>query len=340
MVERMIERRWESTTVGARLLRAALAPLAWAYGRVVALRNTAYDRGWLASHPLGVPTVSIGNLTVGGTGKTPVAAWLAGRIVAHGGHPAILLRGYGDDEPLVHKLLNPDVVVIAGADRRRSAASARERGATALVLDDAFQHRRVQRDADVVLVSADRHRRVRLLPAGPWREPATSLRRATHIVVTRKRSTPLHAREVMEYVGRVAPGAVTAIVHLAPETLVRWGTGELMPFEQVAGRSTLAISAIGDPRAFESQLRAAAMRVAGRAFPDHHAFTAGEVRRLADEARGADVTICTLKDAVKLGPIWPPSAPPLWYLSQSVRIEHGAEALEGLARRMAGRPPE
>lgn len=340
MVERLIERKWESTTTGARVLRAALGPLAWGYGRVVALRNTAYDRGWLASYPLGAPTVSIGNLTVGGTGKTPVAAWFAGRIAANGGRPAILLRGYGGDEPLVHKLLNPDVVVIAGADRRRSAAGALDRGATALVLDDGFQHRRARRDADVVLLSADRHRQVRLLPAGPWREPAMSLRRATHVIVTRKRAMPLHAREVMEYVTRVAPNAVPAIVHLTPEFLVRWETGERHQLEDLAGRTALAISAIGDPRAFESQLRAAAMRVAGRPFPDHHAFTPGDVRRLADEARGADVTICTLKDAVKLGPIWPPSAPPLWYLSQSVRIEHGAEALEGLARRLAGRLPE
>ena len=211
---------------------------------------------------------------------------------------------------------------------------------SALVLDDAFQHRRVRRDADVVLVSADRHRQVRLLPAGPWREPAAALRRATHIVVTRKRATPLHAREVMEYVARVAPHAARAIVHLSPESLVRWGTGERRTIDELAGRSALAISAIGDPRAFEAQLRAAAMRVAGRAFPDHHAFSPDEVRWLADEAREADVTICTLKDAVKLGPLWPPSVAPLWYLSQSVRVEHGAEALEGLARRLTGRMPE
>ena len=151
---------------------------------------------------------------------------------------------------------------ISGADRRRSAAGALDRGATALVLDDGFQHRRARRDADVVLLSADRHRQVRLLPAGPWREPAMSLRRATHVIVTRKRAMPLHAREVMEYVTRVAPNAVPAIVHLTPEFLVRWETGERHQLEDLAGRTALAISAIGDPRAFESQLRAAAMRVA------------------------------------------------------------------------------
>lgn len=103
----------------------------------------------------------------------------------------------------------------------------------------------------------------------------------------------------------------------------------------MAGTTVLAISAIGDPRAFEGQLRETGARVATRTFGDHHEFSPADVRRLANDATGADVTICTLKDAVKLGPMWPPSAPPLWYLSQTVRVELGAEALEGLARSLA-----
>lgn len=332
MPERMIERRWESTTLVSRAVRLALTPLSWLYGAAVAARNAAYDRGLLARHALGLPTVSIGNLTVGGTGKTPLAAWFAARFVAAGARPAILLRGYGDDEPLVHRHLVPDALVVPGADRVASAGVARARGASVLILDDGFQHRRARRDADVVLVSADRHRTVRLLPAGPWREPVRALRRASHVIVTRKRSTPLHAREVAEYVHQMAPQAQLAIVYLEPTEIVSWTGGERRPAESLAPGTVLAISAIGDPRAFEAQLRATGARVAARPFRDHHAFTSAEVARLAAEARGADVTVCTLKDAVKLGPIWPASAPPLWYLSLQVRVEQGAEGLEALVR--------
>lgn len=335
MPERIIERRWESTTRASRLLRSALMPASWLYGAVVAARNRAYDTGLLSSHDLGLPTVSVGNLTVGGTGKTPIASWLAGRIAEHGGRPAILLRGYGGDEVLVHRILAPNVIVEPGADRVASARRARSAGATVCVLDDGFQHRRVRRDADLVLVSADRHRPVRLLPAGPWREPMTALRRATHVVITRKRTTPMHAREVLAYVARMAPEASVSMINLAADRIVRWDRGDRVATDSLAGEVLLAISAIGDPRSFESQLRAFSGRVASRPFPDHHAFSQREVGELAHEATGARYTICTLKDAVKLGPMWPASAPPLWYLSQRVAVETGEDALEELARRLA-----
>jgi tetraacyldisaccharide 4'-kinase len=335
MVELRLERRWESTTLASRALRFALAPLSWLYGRVVAVRNWMYDASVLRSHALGLPTISIGNLTVGGTGKTPMASWFASQIAAAGGVPAILLRGYGGDEVKVHNLLTPNAIVVAGADRRRSAETARNRGATAIVLDDGFQHRKVKRDADVVIISADRHRQTRLLPAGPWREPFISLRRATHIIVTRKRTTPLHAREVLGYATRMAPNAEAAIVHLAADRVVRWDGAGSEPLSVLAGQTVLAICGIGDPRSFEAQLRELGSRVALRSHRDHHAYTAAETEAYASDARGADYVVCTLKDAVKLAPFWPSTAPPLWYLSQRVSIELGAESLEGLARRLA-----
>jgi len=335
MAERVIERRWESTTRVSRAVRSVLTPASWLYGAVVAARNRAYDTGLLRSHDLGLPTVSVGNLTVGGTGKTPIASWMASRVAAHGARPAILLRGYGGDEVLVHRLLTPQAIVVAGADRVAAAIRARSEGATVCVLDDGFQHRRVRRDADIVLVSADRHREVRLLPAGPWREPLASLRRASHVIVTRKRTTPMHAREVMAYVGRVAPHAEVSMADLVADSIVRWGGHERASTDALAGQVILAVSAIGDPRAFESQLSALGARVAARVFPDHHAFSAREVEELAYEATGARFMLCTLKDAVKLGPVWPASAPPLWYLSQRVSIESGLKGLEELARRLA-----
>lgn len=335
MAEFRPDRRWESTTLRSRALRTALSPLSWLYGRVIALRNWLYDVGFLRAHSLGLPTISVGNLTVGGTGKTPMASWFASQIRGAGGNPAILLRGYGGDEVLVHNVLTPDAIVVAGADRRRSAETARARGATAIVLDDGFQHRRVKRDADVVILSADRHRQTRLLPAGPWREPFASLRRATHIIVTRKRTTPLHAREVLGYATRMAPNAECAVVHLAPDRLVRWDGQGTESLAALAGRTVLAICGIGDPRSFEAQLRELGSRVALRSHRDHHPYTPSETAAYASDARGADYVVCTLKDAVKLAPFWPSTAPPLWYLSQRVSIELGAESLEGLARRLA-----
>lgn len=333
-----LDRLWESRTPVAGAVRTVLRPASWLYGGAVAARNAAYDRGWIRGVRLGRPAVAIGNLTVGGTGKTPMAAWLVERASGYGARPAVLLRGYGADEVAVHRLLNPEAIVVPDADRVRGARAALDRGATCFVLDDAFQHRRVVRDADVVLVSADRHREPVLLPAGPWREPVASLRRATHVVVTRKRSSATHSLEVEAYLRRIAPDARTTIVHIAPDALVQWCGSGRERTEVLDGAVVLAISAVADPHGFERNLRDAGARVTGRRQRDHHRFSRAEVLRLADEAGRADYAVCTLKDAVKIGPLWPPSAPPLWYLSQRVRVEQGAPFLDELARRLASPP--
>ncbi len=337
--ELTFDRLWESHLPVARLARAALRPASLLYASAVALRNAAYDRRWLGVARLDGPTVAIGNVTVGGTGKTPVSAWLVERAIAGGARPAVLLRGYGNDEVAVHRVLNPDAIVVPDADRVRGAQAARARGATCFVLDDAFQHRRVARDADVVLVSADRHRAPLVLPAGPWREPVSALRRATHIVVTRKRASAAHALNVETDVRRLAPAARTARVHLAPDALVEWGGQRRESTAMLAGATVLAVCGVADPEAFEQNLRDAGARVTGRWYRDHHRFTRAEVGRLASEADTATYVICTLKDAVKIGPIWPPSAPPLWYLSQSVRVEQGAPLFDDLARCLVGAGP-
>src|SRR5687768_17614484 len=168
-----VDRVWFGSGPGSTVARAALYPAELAYALVVNARGALYDRGVLTSRRPALPVLSIGNLTVGGTGKTPIAAWAAAQLLLGGGHPAIVLRGYGGDEPLVHARLNPEVPVVATPHRVAGVLATRERGADVVVLDDAFQHRRIRRHADWVLVSADRwtHRRPHLLPAGPWREP-------------------------------------------------------------------------------------------------------------------------------------------------------------------------
>mgnify|MGYP001764808835 CR=1 FL=1 len=312
-----------------------LAPLAWLYGAVTGARNLAYDRGWLASHALGLPAVSVGNLSVGGTGKTPVANWIAQRLLAHGARPAILLRGYGDDEPLVHARLTPGAIVVADADRVRGAAAAKARGATVLVLDDAFQHRRARRDLDLVLVAAEQATLHRQLPAGPLREAPRGLRRADGLIITRKRATRDEAERAASAWATHHPGIPVAIVTLAPAGLQRVDGAGRLGGDALAGRDVLAISAIGAPEAFEAQLAGLGARVTSAAFSDHHAFTDAEVASLAARAPRDGVVVCTLKDAVKLEGRWPRGGPALWYLSQAVVIERGADWIEARLARLA-----
>jgi tetraacyldisaccharide 4'-kinase len=149
---------WYGESVPARLARGALAPASLLYRGVIACRNRLYDTGRITSHPAPIPVISVGNLTVGGTGKTPFSAFLVKRLVPRGMTPAIVMRGYGDDEWLVHGRLNPGVLLYASPDRVAGIERAALAGADVVVLDDAFQHRRARRDLDIVLVSGDRWR--------------------------------------------------------------------------------------------------------------------------------------------------------------------------------------
>jgi tetraacyldisaccharide 4'-kinase len=325
---------WYGEGFGALIARAALTPAEWLYGAVSLIAGAARARGAGAS---AVPTVSVGNITVGGTGKTPMAAWVAAELRARGCAPAILLRGYGDDEPLVHAVLNPTVAVVANPSRRSGGAQAVAQGATALVLDDAFQHRQMPRDADIVLVSADLWHDVpvRLLPAGPFREPLLALRRASCIVVTRKSATVERAGQVVAQLQRAAGDVPIAVVHLAPHEMREWSSDGAEPLASLRGERVLAVSGIGAPDAFLAQLRAMGAAVAAATYADHHAYSTADVAHLTARARDGARVLCTLKDAVKLGPLWPADAPRLWYLTQSVIIETGASTLHALLDRVA-----
>lgn len=315
----------------------ALTPLSWLFGAATATRNLLFDIGLLRARSLGLPTISVGNLTVGGTGKTPVAAWVAQRLAAAGAQPAILLRGYGDDEPLVHRLLTPGIPVIADPDRSRAAAAARAQGATVLVLDDAFQHRQAHRDVDLVLVAAEQRAVHRLLPAGPLREGRGALRRASLLVVTRKSASRADAEACAASWTGFAGAPETAVLALVPRQLVPASAEQglaPLPLETLRGRLVLAVSAIGNPGAFEAQLSALGAKVTHARFPDHHRFSAGDLQELVRRAAPETLVVCTLKDAVKLGDRWPRQAPPLWYLSQAIEVERGAAPLDQALRRL------
>ena len=332
MRDRLAARLWYGDDLLAGVARALLWP---AERLFAALGASVGARKARAAGHTAVPTVSVGNLTVGGTGKTPMAAWFAARLLARGFSPAVLLRGYGDDEPLVHARLNPGVPVLVDARRQRSGKRALAQGATALVLDDAFQHRQMPRDIDVVLVSADAwDGRARLLPAGPFREPLSALRRAHLVVVTRKAVSAVRARDVAAAVANAAGRVPVAVVNLAPAQVVQRSDGQAEPLATLRGQRIVAVCGISAPDAFLAQLRDAGAVVEAMTFPDHHAFDASDVRAVVARLADATRVVCTLKDAVKLERVWPPNVPGLWYLSQTVIWGGGGGGVEALLDRL------
>ena len=328
MAERtLVEWLWWGARPGARAARAALTPASLAFGAIVRVRNALYDRKLISARGPRVPTVSVGNLTVGGTGKTPVSSWLAMQLQARGAHPAIVLRGYGDDEPRVHARLTPNLPVIVNANRLDAIARAAALGADVAVLDDGFQHRRVMRVADIVLVSANvPEGPVRMLPSGPHREGMAALRRASLVIVTRKAASLARAQAVMASVARAAPEVPAAIVHLALDAVHFEGRASA-PLASLAQRRVLAIAGVGNAAALGEQLRQAGAVVRLRAYGDHHAFTSADAQTLAGDLEADELALCTLKDAVKLLPLWPREAAAIGYVSQAVIVEENGEAI-------------
>lgn len=329
----VVERIWYGAGMGA-VARAALAPVSAAFEIAQSARGALYDHSILETFDPALPVLSVGNLTVGGTGKTPVSAWFAGRLRDHGARPGIVLRGYrGAEEADVHRRLNPDMPVIVNPDRLAGIRDAAGLGADVVVLDDAFQHRSVGRAADVVLVSAEQlTRSTRLLPAGPWREPISAARRADHIIITRKSASDADVESAVRRLGQAANTVPQSIVRLSPASLAAMD-GAIEPLEALRGADVLAIAAIGEPLAFVAQLESLGARVTLRAFRDHHRFSDDEIRRLAADVPARGVAVCTLKDAVKLAGRWPASSR-LWYVSQQLQVEHGASELDRLAQRV------
>jgi tetraacyldisaccharide 4'-kinase len=335
-----IERLGYEESIAARAARAVLAPPALHYATIVRVRGALYDRGLLRSHVPALPVLSLGNLSVGGTGKTPLAAWAAARLLDGGARPAVLLRGYGEDEPLVHAALNPSVPVVVNADRVRGVEEARAAGADCVILDDAFQHRRLARTADWVLIAAEQYvRSRRMLPAGPHREPLHALTRAHVVIVTRKSASAAAADVIAEELRSVAPHLGIAVCHLAPSGIVNAVDGTLHPLDRLRGTRVVAVAAIGAPSAFFAQLRSAGVsELRTVELRDHHAFTTADVKHLVHDAATMDAVVCTLKDAVKLAPLWSHVSVPLWYVSQQAEIERGRHLLdESLATILSAR---
>jgi tetraacyldisaccharide 4'-kinase len=353
-----LERVWYPSAGGA-APPLALRLASRVYGRAVRRRAAAAERDASGALRLPVPCVSVGNLSVGGTGKTPLAAWIAGELAALGERPAIVSRGYGGrapgpervpadggaatarrfgDEPALLAAQLPGVPVVVGRDRHAAGMLAvRACGATVVVADDAFQHRRLARDLDVAVVDATRGMgNGWLLPAGPLREPAAGLARAGVVVVNRvgEAGSP---EGVLRAVAALAPRAAVVSADLAFAGLrdARSGaSANLAP-----GTPVFGFCGIANPDSFRRTLERQGLRVVGwERFPDHHRYRGAELARLARAAAagGAAAAVTTAKDAVRVGAWEGPL--PLYRAEVKLAIISGREQLWEALKTLAAGP--
>ncbi len=348
-----------------KILLAPLVALGWLYGQGQAVRRWAYRRGFLASFRPPVPVISVGNVTAGGTGKTPCVEAICRLLLAAGLRPAVLSRGYGGrrrgpwaavsdgtdlllgpegagDEPVLLARRLPGVPVLVGADRRQTARAAVARfGAEVLVLDDGFQHLRLARDLDVVTLDA-RHPfgNGHCFPRGLLREAPRALAGADLVLVTRtRRSHPQRLAALHAEVGRLNPRAPFLRTAHAPLAVADLVTGELSPLERLRGLKVLAFAGIGTPEVFFQELEELGARVLEAVpYRDHHPFTRADLQQLERWAglMNAQALVTTEKDGVRLAPFLP-TAVPLLALRIEMAILDDAEAFRAAVLRAAGR---
>lgn len=291
----------------------ALQPASGMFATAVALRNWAYRSGLLRIHHAGIAVVSVGNLSVGGTGKTPLTLWLARRLAASGVRVAILLRGYsgrardvtvvstgsgpqvdvetaGDEAVMIAKCF--DGVVLTARRRVDGVAAAERLACNIVLLDDGFQHRALARDFDLVLVSGGS---ASLLPAGPMRERQAALKRADAIALVVKSDGALPVQP------RIAKPAF--VVRFVPQALVEsdGGVWRELPVGLLSGRRVAAVAGIADPGPFYTAVRQWEAQLEEIfEFPDHHHYTRADWQRISRGTREVEMIVTTEKDLVKL----------------------------------------
>lgn len=299
MQQRLTE-RWYDPHARPSLLQ----PVSWLYGGVLALRARGYAGGWLRRQRAPRPVIVIGNLSVGGTGKTPLTLWLAGQLKARGVKVGILSRGYGrrgaaprlvlpgspwaevGDEPLL-LARRADVPTVVARDRVAGARLLAGAGADLILCDDGLQHLRLARDCEIVVIDGARgFGNGRLLPAGPLREPPGRLAGADLVVVN---GAPEHAS-----LANAGAGRPLLRMDLIATEAVRVDAREVRPLAAFLGQEVHAVAGIGNPQRFFRELRAQGLKLIEHAFPDHHPLTAQDLD-FADER----AVLMTEKDAVK-----------------------------------------
>lgn len=281
------------------------------YKPLISLRNRLYDKQWLKSYRLGVPVICVGNITAGGTGKTPMVVWLCRYLLQHGKKVAMLSRGYkgsdktGNDEIQMLRQTLPEVPVVINPDRVRGGREAIEKyHPDIIVMDDGFQHRRLRRDLDIVMIDCTcPFGYEALLPRGLLREPLEQLRRADAIVLSRAdliSDDELNAIKNRLNAGET--GKIIACCRHQPKALFR-SDDEEIPLSQLSGRKVAAFCGIGNPESFPATLNQLGAKVIARKFlPDHVSYNETIVSQLSQWRRdsGADWLMTTEKDWVKL----------------------------------------
>jgi tetraacyldisaccharide 4'-kinase len=346
-------RWWADDPAASRASLAALAPAEAAFRAASALRGALYDAGVLAAARVAAPVISVGNLAVGGAGKTPVALAVARRLERRGRTVAILSRGYGGetpgarvvsdgtrvllgareagDEPALLARRLPGARVLCGPRRAEIAGIAIERlGADALVLDDGFQHRALARDLDVVVVDASNPAgNGRLLPRGPNREPWSALRRAGLVWLTRVDAAPAQRLAWLRAEAINATGYAPVESRHAPSDVLDGRLATSLGAGALRGQRALLLCALARPEGFRRTVASlGAEVVAERAFRDHHRFSSAELAEALEAARAAGAVVATTeKDAVRL-PEDVAADPLLRVVRIDAEVLAGAAALE------------
>lgn len=311
-----------------------LRSLGAVYGLVANSRNFLFDCGLLRVDRAPIPVLSVGGLTVGGSGKTPLAAELARWLQADGQRAAIITPGYPDELDALG-VLAPDAVVLGHARRLRAIITAGDRGAHVAILDDGFQHRRLNKDLNVVLIDADAllSTNRRYLPAGPFRDAVAACHGADVMIVTRRSAAAERARRIAEHFGRGSAGRPVALCALQP--------GELVPANRAAAarsepRPVVAVAGIMKPEVFFRHLRTRWPEIESlHTFRDHWGPNVAQLQSILRES-GIRGIVGTLKDVVRLvsriG-----ERTPLWYLEDRIVWETGEEEVHRLVLETAAR---
>jgi len=326
--------RGEERGPRASMIRGLLRMASWTYGSATWLRNRCFDWGWKPGVAASVPVMSVGNLTVGGTGKTPCVEYIARFLRDLDVRVAILSRGYGsaggpNDEALLLAENLPNVPHLQGADRVALAAKAVAKfDFNALILDDGFQHRRLKRDLDIVLVDATQPWGFgRLLPRGLLREPPRELWRADVVLITHSdQVAEENLRQLKSEIRHLSPHAIIVESEHRP---LEWLTADsrTIPLDEIHG-NTAAFCGIGNPAAFRNTLESIGVTIREfRAFPDHHRYDSAELESWVQQLPSDWPVLTTQKDLVKLKQT-KLAAHDLLALRIELSIQKGEEALQ------------
>ncbi|QDT99740.1 tetraacyldisaccharide 4'-kinase [Gimesia aquarii] len=334
----------QKTDLRAQFLKPCLWLLSLPYYIIVLIRNWMFDRHWRSVKNAAVPVISLGNLTTGGTGKTPLVAYLTQWFQKQDINVALLSRGYRslpgevNDEKLLLDRLCPGVPHYQNPNRCASAVKAVEAGAQLLILDDGFQHRKIARNLNIVLIdSLCPWGYGYLLPRGLLREPKSALKRADLVILTRTdQCSQAELENLTSEVEKQVPRNLIVHAEFRPQYLVN-AHGETQLLESVAGKTVVSFCAIGNPEGFKQTLKRAGFQVAGmEVFPDHHHYSQAELNTIGTHATAAsaDLILTTCKDLVKMSE-HKLAGVPVWAVEIGVEITAGREDYQEILQNLA-----